>query len=159
FFIIRRHTGKRGDSQRFDCWLSPAAEKRRAQQEMPLEAPEVTTSDLEQKLRDSLAVVNARKAQAAPAPQPRPSMAATGTHGPIAAPAPAVRQMPTKRQFGDAFEQFLVDAAIAVNRAEVRLAEQGITVQFGPDASKSMATTMFIEAAKRGFVDWNGGAQ
>ncbi len=77
----------------------------------------------------------------------------------MAAASGNVRTIPTKRQFGDAFESFLMDAARAVKRAETRLAEEGICVQFGPDASKSMATTMFIEAAKQGFVTWNGGQQ
>jgi len=156
FLVVKRWTGKKGDKSEFDCWLSPSTENVRAQREM--QKANATREDLQGQLAASIAQAQTRKPPAVSPSQGLPDRG-NGTYGPVAAPAPAVRQIPTKRQFADAFALFLVDAGRATRAAEIALGADGGSVRFDSRDVAAIATSMFIEAAKQGFVTWNGGDQ
>jgi hypothetical protein len=63
-------------------------------------------------------------------------------------------------QFHTAFEEFLVLAGRATHQAESRLGAEGVSVRLDNRDTAAIATTMFIEAARRGYVIWTpGGAR
>jgi hypothetical protein len=154
FLIVKKLSGYRGERAGWDVYLRT-------------ERPEM--SPLEKKLRDSIVKNEGRKAaassqQAMPAASVPPAQG-TGTYGPVAAPAPAVRSMPQpshpnlKRQYADAFALFLVDAGRATLAAERALAGEGGSVRFDSRDLAAIATSIFIAADKAGFLAWDGGAQ
>ena len=61
---------------------------------------------------------------------------------------------PLKMQFDAAFEEFLVLAGRSTHRAESRLGTEGVSVRLDNRDTAAIATTMFIEAARRGYVIW-----
>jgi hypothetical protein len=144
FMIVKKSTGRRDERATWDVYLRI----------------ERAGSPLEAQLRDSVVHNEGRKAaQSAASPVPASgSGRGTGTYGPVAAPAPAVRQIPTKRQFADAFALFLVDAGRATIAAERALSSEG-AVRFDSRDIAAIATSMFIAADKNGFLTWDGGAQ
>lgn len=144
FLIVKKVSGYKGERPGWDVYLRS----------------ERAESQLEATLRDSIVQNEGRKAaQSAASPVPVSTAAprGTGTHGPVAAPAPAVRQIPTKRQFADAFALFLVDAGRATMAAERALAGEG-SVRFDSRDIAAIATSMFIAADKNGYLTWDGGA-
>ena len=160
FLIVKRWTGKKTDRQEFDCWLSPTTEKARAEQERAAldEMATATRENLPAQLQKSLDLAESRKPPASSPAPPSPPRG-TGTHGPVAAPAPQVRQIPQKRQYADAFALFLVDAGRATLAAERALAGEGGSVRFDSRDLAAIATSMFIAADKAGFLSWNGGGE
>jgi hypothetical protein len=154
FSVVKRWTGKKTDKSEFDCWLSTATEKARAAREMRDAPPE---TPLEAQLQASVKWVERK----APAVSPVQTVAArgTGTYGPMAAVAPAVRQLPTKRQYAEAFAAFLIDAGRATRSAEIALGSDGGSVRFDSRDLAAIATSMFIAADKAGYLTWDGGAR
>lgn len=156
FMIVKKSTGRREERPTWDVYL----------------VVERCQSPLETQLRDSVVHQAGRKAAqsaASPVPASMPAGASglsasgtaprgTGTHGPVAAPAPQVRQIPTKRQYDDAFAIFLVDAGRATIAAERALSGEG-SVRFDSRDIAAIATSMFIAADKAGYLTWDGGAQ
>lgn len=65
--------------------------------------------------------------------------------------------IPTKVQFGDAMQEFLVLAGRATKGAEVTLGAEGGSVRFDSRDIAATATTMFIEAARNGWLTWRPG--
>jgi hypothetical protein len=164
FMVISRWTGKKDDRRTFDCWLSPATEKARAARELAAANPE---NELQAQMQASIRLAQSRKAAAsASAPLPGMDGRGTGTHGPAPAPAPrpvtqmpGPAQIPTKRQYADAFALFLVDAGRATRSAELALGGEGGSVRFDNRDVAAIATSMFIQAAKDGFLVWDGGSK
>jgi hypothetical protein len=113
-------------------------------------------SSLERALEESVesangegAGKNPRKAHPALAPvTPIAQSNGTARHANTAA------AVPTKQQYGAAFTQFLIDAAAAVQQAEVECAKQGGSVRFDNRDVAAIATSMFIAADKGGFLTW-----
>jgi len=80
---------------------------------------------------------------------------ANGNGHAAAAPLP-----PMQVQFGDALQEFLVLAGRASHNAEVILGTDGASVRFDSRDIAATATSMFIEAARRGSIIWTpGGAR
>lgn len=155
FLVIKRWTGRKGDHAEFDCWLSPATEKARAEKEMAAidQKATATRQDLAGTLQASLDLANRKP----PVPATAPSPKGTGTFGPVPAPVREARQIPTKRQYADAFALFLVDAGRATLAAERALAGEGGSVRFDSRDLAAIATSMFIAADKSGYLTWDGG--
>jgi hypothetical protein len=147
FVITQKWTGRRGDQREWDVHRRLIRDG---------------DSELERKLEQSIAQAEGRKAAAsASAATSAPPMPArgTGTYGPAAVPAPAVKQIPQKRQYADAFALFLVDAGRATLAAERALAGEGGSVRFDSRDLAAIATSMFIAADKNGFLTWDGGGR
>jgi len=139
FFVCKRAP------REYDCWLSPATEKRRAHTDPPFDRPTSTPaeSELERQLADSLAVQAARKhAASAAAPPPQRG---TGTYGPVAAPAPL--SMPVRASWT---EQLLISANSLVDVFAAALAHSsqvhGNAVK--PEDVRAIVLSAYISASK-----------
>lgn len=146
FMIVKKSTGRRDERAQWDVYL------RIERAGTPMEA----------RLQESIVQVAGRKAAqsaASPVSASVPAPRGTGTYGPVAAPAPAVRAIPTKRQFADAFALFLVDAGRATLAAERALAGEGGSVRFDSRDLAAIATSMFIAADRAGYLTWDGGGE
>lgn len=154
FYITQKWSGRKSERRTWDVY------------------PRVNrySDKLDAQLQQSLVQAAGRKAaasssQAVPADAPARG---TGTYGPSPVPAPSpIQQMqasnskpvPVKRQYADAFALFLVDAVHATTAAEKAVAAEGMPVKFDATAVQAIATTMFIQAGRDGFIEWNGGGR
>jgi hypothetical protein len=61
---------------------------------------------------------------------------------------------PIKPQYGDALAEFLETAQIAVKAAETKATAAGFSIRYDNRDVAALATTMFIQAAREGFLQW-----
>jgi hypothetical protein len=129
FNICKRWNGSREQTPRYDVWLTPEGEKRRAAEEaVPAQDP---PSPLEQQLDASLAAIQARRAGAA--------LATRRTPAAEAAPVPA--------------KSALVDEANALVDAFAAVLERALTMYQGrvkPEEVRSIVLSAYIQRGKGG---------
>lgn len=163
--VVKRKKG-RGPAQ-ICVWLSPDTEKARAELDGELEPPppaeppaglrgpapklpptkfyDPTAEQLEGTLRN----VAEGRAPAAPRPTPTPAPIAERLNQ---HPAP-----PIKPTYAEAMAEFLMLAGRATRSCEVQLGADGAAVKFDSRDVAALATTMFIQACRDGFVQFKRG--
>lgn len=154
FFIQKSRANAKGASNLWKVW-----------REVPGEPPTVAgESGLERQLRHSIAAAAVRpqsphgvlvldkQAPAASGPARTPVY---GNPAPAAA-RPAIAP-PLKPTYGEAMAQFLLMAGRAVRQTETTLGAEGAAVKFDSRDVAALATTLFIQAAREGFIQFKAG--
>ena len=84
--------------------------------------------------------------------QSQPSTSGNGT-------ARANAAVPLKASFATAAEEFMITAIEAARRAEEYAASHNCSVRFTSEDIQGLASTLFIQAAREGWLTWRPGGQ
>ncbi len=93
--------------------------------------------------------------------QSQPSTSGNGTAPPVNGngTARANAAVPLKATFATAAEEFMITAIEAARRAEEYAASHNCSVRFTSEDIQGLASTLFIQAAREGWLTWRPGGQ